>query len=189
MQIFLAYPNIPLSIECLDKKRKGKQRVEAKQVLRMINDDRRKWPQFPLVKMWSGYATCLEYYYNECILQWKEKGGKNTLLLRAFERGFNFENIEYPPWFGNEEYHASQRAALLFKGWMDETCKAIPTRKANIWLLANGFPEKHKIKTLDILFAIQDKLGHYPALEDTHYAQFGWKEEPRIDYIWPYESK
>ena len=57
MQTFLPYTDFIKSAKCLDYKRLGKQRVEAKQILNILLGETTKagWTNHPAVLMWSGY--------------------------------------------------------------------------------------------------------------------------------------
>ena len=62
--------------------------------------------------MWKGYEPALRAYMNECILQWKERGFKNTMSYEKVS-----VNFEKPKWFGDERFHASHRSNLLRKDY------------------------------------------------------------------------
>lgn len=116
MQTFLPYPDYRKSFECLDYKRLGKQRVEAKQILNALDkivsaqEKRVGWGNHPAVKMWKGYEPALALYHNISILEWVRRGFNNSMpLIRIIEP------IKMPPWFGDEKFHASHRSNLLRK--------------------------------------------------------------------------
>jgi len=112
MQTFLPYPDFEKTVKCLDWRRLGKQRVEALQILNILRENRQTggWVNHPAVKMWRGYTDALAYYMNCCIVEWKNRGYKNTLLLAKIPHRF-----EYPFWFGNERFHSAHRQTLLYK--------------------------------------------------------------------------
>ena len=111
MQTFLPYPNFQESARVLDYKRLGKQRVEAMQILNIISgkvpDSR--WKNHPAVKMWTGYENALKAYTNAMIREWIDRGYKNNMLLYSVDR------VEYPWWFGDENFHRSHRSRLIQK--------------------------------------------------------------------------
>lgn len=136
MQTFLPYPDFDETVQCLDWRRLGKQRVEADQILAIIDGraarnkelklrqmiangehiraakySKRKIGHInhPIIKMWRGYEDALIAYRNCCIEQWIERGYNNTMPI------IPVKNIVMPPWIGNEEFHASHRANLLRK--------------------------------------------------------------------------
>ena len=124
MQTFLPYPDIDKSLEVLDYRRLGKQRVETFQLLNVLLDrnTRKGWKNHPICKMWKGYENALKHYFNVSVKKWIERGYNNNMKLEDIEG-----DIIYPEWFGNEKFHASHRSNLLRKdfdfyskyGWND----------------------------------------------------------------------
>lgn len=112
MQTFLPYPDIKKSLESLDSKRLGKQRVEAFQILNiLLNRTKSKgWKNHPAVKMWKGHTNALKFYFNETLKIWISRGYKNNMKLEII-RG----KIVLPEWFGDKKFHASHRSNLLRK--------------------------------------------------------------------------
>ena len=100
------------SLQCLDTKRLGKQRVEAKQLVNAIRGDGSAgWSNHPCARMWSGHVEALKHYHNLAILTWIERGYKNTMPLFLVDH----KNMILPPWFGDPAFHASHRSNLLRK--------------------------------------------------------------------------
>lgn len=114
MQTFLPYPDFKKSVEVLDYKRLGKQRVETFQVLNILLERTatKGWINHPVTKMWRGYEAALQTYQNYTISEWIKRGYKNNM---------QFENIlieaNMPKWFGDDRLHRSHRANLLRKDW------------------------------------------------------------------------
>jgi len=74
MQTFLPYSDFRKSLESLDNKRLGKQRVEAYQIISAITGRLRKdgkpykgWLNHPCSVMWRDYVNALKQYYNDSI--------------------------------------------------------------------------------------------------------------------------
>lgn len=112
MQTFLPFPNYIRSVESLDYKRLGNQRVEAKQIINILEGKQTSagWKNHPAVKMWVGYTNSLKYYANCCIDEWVKRGYKNTMP----KYDVTHDNID--PWFiGNEDFHRAMRARLIEK--------------------------------------------------------------------------
>lgn len=111
MQTFLPYDDFEKSIKCLDYRRLGKQRVEARQILNTLSPDYTKkgWRNHPAVLMWRGYEEALKKYYNCCVYEWVQRGYNNT--MEYMEVG----TIVYPLWFGDERFHNSHKSNLLRK--------------------------------------------------------------------------
>jgi len=125
MQTFLPYPDFQKSVQSLDWRRLGKQRVEAYQLLRTLHIGTKGWQNHPACLMWTGYENALAAYMNCCIKEWIRRGYKNTMLLCLVD------NYKLPPWFGQEDFHSSHRSNLLRKdeefyrqfGWLEDSEK------------------------------------------------------------------
>jgi hypothetical protein len=129
MQTFLPYPNFKRSLQILDYRRLGKQRVEALTLIHIIegmtkNGDKPKgWVNHPITIMWNPFPEALKLYYNLSVQEWVSRGYKNNLHLFPISES----SINYPDWFGYEPFHASHRSNLLRKdllyyskyGWND----------------------------------------------------------------------
>ena len=118
MQTFLPYPDFEKSLHCLDWRRLNCQQKEARQIYEAITDKEsrnfKRWGNHPAVRMWQGYPDALAKYHNLAIREWRRRGYqtvRENILI------YNFNDIEYPPWFGNDRFHSAHRAALLFKDY------------------------------------------------------------------------
>ena len=109
MQTFLPYPDFKKSLQALDYRRLGKQRVEAYQIIRAIKYGG-GWRNHPAVKMWRGHVNALKLYYNLSLDEWVKRGYRNN-MQKMIIRG----KITYPQWFGRNCFHASHRSNLLRK--------------------------------------------------------------------------
>ena len=114
MQTFLPYESFHQSLTVLDKKRLGKQRVEAYQILRAIHDSSYGWQSHPAVRMWRNYPSALIEYYNASLDVFEAHGGHN---IKLSPMDVNKSAIIYPPWLGNAQFHASHRSNLLRKDY------------------------------------------------------------------------
>jgi hypothetical protein len=113
MQTFLPYASFMESAECLDNKRLGKQRVEAKQIWLALNDNSNGWQHHPAVKMWIGCAEQLADYGVNCCAIWKERGFADNLLDWFAERANCAAPL--PSWWGDAKFHLSHRSNLIRK--------------------------------------------------------------------------
>ena len=127
MQTFLPYPDFEKTAKCLDYRRLGKQRVEAKQILDCLAGRSMGWKNHPAVKMWFGCEDALRAYCNEMILEWIRRGYKNTMQLYETSS----REIVFPEVFGDETFHASHRSNLL--------------RKDSIYYSQFGWNEPHNL--------------------------------------------
>lgn len=116
MQTFLPYKSFKESAKCLDRQRLGKQRVEAWQILRTITGQTSGWKNHPAVKMWKGYANALCIYGSIICNEWIKRGYKDNLKKNFVDYMINQMTIaKFPPWLGDESFHASHRSDLLRK--------------------------------------------------------------------------
>lgn len=93
MQTFLPYPSFAESLRILDYRRLGKQRVEAGQLINLLEKlktapgEKLPWMNHPARIMWANHLDALKYYYNVSIFTWIARGYRNTMPLRDFYRG------------------------------------------------------------------------------------------------------
>lgn len=121
MQTFLPLPDIRASVEVLDYRRLGKQRVEAMQLLRALRGETTGWVKHPAVRMWRGHEAALGAYMDACIEEWVRRGYQNTMARSGLTGPL-------PRWFGVAAFHASHRSNLLRKnfayysrfGWVEK---------------------------------------------------------------------
>lgn len=104
------------------------------QLINILDDQTEKagWRNHPACKMWVGHTDALKHYCNVMIREWINRGYKNTMQFYNVD----ITTITYPKWLGDGAFHASHRAALLYKNY-------------------------------------------------DFYSQFGWSEQPELNYIWP----
>jgi len=110
LNTFLPYSDFRKSLECLDNKRLGKQRVEAYQLLKSLLYPDYAWAKHPASKLWRGYENALTEYMNTAIQVWIERSKNNTMLQYPI-----FGSVVYPHWFGNKAFHDAHKSNLLRK--------------------------------------------------------------------------
>jgi hypothetical protein len=128
MQTFLPYPDFAASARALDRRRLGKQRVEALQVLRALVVPGYGWRHHPAAKMWTGYEEALTRYGLDVCAVWCGLGGADTCAVKLsdeYARSVTGETVrtqaalvaagEVPPWLGDDAVHRSHRSALVRK--------------------------------------------------------------------------
>lgn len=111
MQTFLPYSRFFQSAQCLDKKRLGKQRLEARQIINTLEGRSKGWKNHPAVLMWGGYEEALKLYFNIISKVWVLNGYKHTMGWYTI----SVRDLLKPVWLGNEKLHASHRSNLLRK--------------------------------------------------------------------------
>lgn len=140
MQTFLPSPNYAESARCLDRQRLGKQRVECLQILKALRFGT-GWRNHPAVKMWRGFEHELIDYGLTVCSEWVSRGYVDNCAkqIAGFDLTYhNQRDGRTPSWLGDDRFHASHRAALLYKlpkwyrqfGWLDEP--AIPNEKGSL---------------------------------------------------------
>jgi len=114
MQTFLPYADFEKTFQCLDYRRLGKQRLEARQIWNIItnNTDKKGFRSHPAVLQWVGHENCLAEYHNLCIKEWIKREYNNTMEFLPI-----VAKIKYPWWLGLEQFHSSHRQTLLFKNY------------------------------------------------------------------------
>lgn len=140
VNIFLPFPNIYYSIKCLDDKRLGKQRLECKQIINLLEEyDRthiipsKGWSSHPAFLSWIGYTNHLKVYFNICVREWINRGFVNNMelyyidesLFNIVECSFDeskavydnskFNIYSFPYWITFPPFYKSHQAALLRK--------------------------------------------------------------------------
>jgi Pyrimidine dimer DNA glycosylase len=115
MQTFLPFPDFYRSVEVLDYKRLGKQRVETYQILNILlgRTESKSWSNHPATKMWTGYEEALKVYQNYTIDEWVRRGYKNTMKHEIVD----WKTLTMPHWFGDYDFHRSHRSNLLRKNY------------------------------------------------------------------------
>lgn len=116
MQTFLPYSDFQTTAECLDYRRLGKQRIEAKQIYFALTDDsKRGWKNHPAVKMWKGFESALLKYGQIITLEWIRKGYKDNQLDFFTTKLSSYATINYPEWLEREDIILGYRSNLLRK--------------------------------------------------------------------------
>lgn len=112
MQTFLPKQSFLLSAQVLDDKRLGKQRLEAKQILDLIEGRAdNNWKYHPAVRMWQGYNQMLRFYYNTIVLEWERRGHVNNMPLLDVDE----ETYYRPWWIDDPRLQRSHRCNLMRK--------------------------------------------------------------------------
>ena len=119
MQTFLPYPDFVKTAKLLDRQRLGKQRVEAIQILRALNQESKGWQNHPATKMWQGYEYELALYGLTVSVEFYERGydGMNMVeLFRQFMMKFSAQNTEHYPWWSQiPQFRLSHQSKLISK--------------------------------------------------------------------------
>jgi hypothetical protein len=146
MQTFLPYADFGKTAKCLDYRRLGKQRVEAKQLLMiLLGENKGKgWINHPACKMWKGYTQALALYGHAMCVEWINRGFNDTLLEYFLKRlDPNFNESPWPPWLGNKKFHMSHKSNLLRKDkqFYSKYKWNVPDNLDYVWPISIGISE------------------------------------------------
>lgn len=118
MQTFLPYASFEHTADVLDYRRLGKQRVEAKQILQVLDPSysKRGWINHPAVKMWRGYEWALTEYGRIICSEWRRRGYKDSLLpwFEEMQNKHLNQRNQLPVWI-DDNFQLSHRSNLLRK--------------------------------------------------------------------------
>ena len=112
---FMPHPDFEQIAQVLDNKRLGKQRVEAMQILNVLEDPTRKaWRNHPAAVQWRGYTEHLKLYINTMIDEWIKRGFKNS--MKKYEVANAAALLARLPWFVTcKAVNLSHQASLIRK--------------------------------------------------------------------------
>lgn len=136
MQTFLPYPSFLESAAVLDYKRLGKQRVEAKQILKALRGETAGWQNHPATLMWEGYEGALcSYGAVMCHYWWDDHGYKDSLMGYFLRTQMDYDSIKMPPWIGYEPFHISHKSNLIRKDpeWYGPRWPDVPNDIPYLW--------------------------------------------------------
>jgi hypothetical protein len=128
---YLPYSDFAGTFKCLSDYDVGRQMHEAGLALDYIvglGSDK-LWPRRRVTRMWHDYPCALALYHSLVIREHVMRGGrpmrvpaydiyheyKIETLHYAHRKMVPVEEIEYPPWLGEEKLRDSHRAALLVR--------------------------------------------------------------------------
>lgn len=146
MQTFLPYRSFSDSAAVLDQLRLSNQIKECKQIYDALTVPGYGWQHHPALRMWRGHEFELLLYGYAMYKEWKRRKPQpftsthksGELIATLLDTMIPFRNASNPQWLGNAEFHASHRAALLYKlpayysrfGWKESP--AVPDAKGKL---------------------------------------------------------
>ena len=160
---FIPYSDFKKCAKVLDNKRLGKQRVEAMQIINILEGKSKGigWKNHVVTRLWTGYIDALKLYHNTIVEEWIRRGFNNTMKLYKLPK-----NIEMPWFIYNKSIQYSHRANLIRKlksHYYPKFGKSVPVhwiKHKYIW------PNKLTKELLDKLKANPNKL-----VDIIHYAE------------------
>ncbi|TDD92159.1 cytoplasmic protein [Actinomadura darangshiensis] len=161
MQTFLPYADFAATARVLDRRRLGKQRVEAIQVLRALTVPGYGWRRHPAALMWTGYEEALVRYGLEICDRWSGLGHGDTCAgtlaaelaeTKGVHRPRGQERLAaagaLPPWLGDPAFHLSHRSALVRKdpGFYRPVFPDVPDDLPYVWPASDRMPHEGRPK-------------------------------------------
>lgn len=164
MQTFVPFSDVYESARVLDLKRLGKQRVETLQivlgVLRINLDGTpktgRTWGDHTVGKMWAKNLHGLLVYQDAIVSEWREHSFKDTCWVKT-------------------------KVAMHRAGVLHPDIDPLSTDMLPVWV-----QQEHPMP--DWWGREDIHSSHRAALlskNPEYYGQFGWKEAPVYNYVWP----
>lgn len=111
--IYLPYADLDRSVDCLDRTRLEKARRDVVDILydALLTDSKE-----PIVRMWRPYTPVLAMYGIIACNRWTRKfggtDGCKSIINRIEHRTSIYKHYQ-PPWWGNAEFHTSNRSYLV----------------------------------------------------------------------------
>lgn len=136
---FLPYGDYKKIAKVLDNKRLGKQRVEAYQIINILdnkNPNSKGWRHHPIVLQWKGYSTALKLYFNTMVDEWIKRGYTNTMVKYEIKDPAKVQI----PWFVTcKVLNLSHQASLLRKepAYYKKYFKSVPCEyllRSYVWI-------------------------------------------------------
>lgn len=132
---FVVSKSLPECAALLDYRRLGKQRVEAYQIIKALEEGTSSWLNHPACRMWKDHVEPLKLYYNYMVREWETRGYTNNMPLYDLQEDefrfvkSHFDGLKtiidvpedavpektFPWWFGWEPFLSSHRASLVRK--------------------------------------------------------------------------
>jgi len=111
MQVFVPYPDIKKSVQCLDNTRLGNQIYRE-----CLTIAKGRWPNHPATKMWWNhtYFLCEYAFAGLEELSYRGKHYPNS-FDRFHDIQMSVEDTGPPIWWGDDKVHTSHASALLYK--------------------------------------------------------------------------
>lgn len=117
MNIYMPFPDLTKSAECLDDRRLDKVRSDISAVLRACAEPPPVAPnkEHSAIKMWRGNERFLINYGIVVCSEWMSRGNTDSTLAKMMKLRADFpeESDKAPEWFGTDELHKSHQSMLL----------------------------------------------------------------------------
>lgn len=120
MQTFLPCHSFKRCAEVLDNKRLGKQRIEARQILEILEEEldgrisKSRWRNHPAVKLWKNKERALACYGLAMCEEWSRRGFVDNQFEYFYRLMYELTEQEMDIRFSDTLY-STHRAALLKK--------------------------------------------------------------------------
>lgn len=116
MITFLPHDSYEESARCLDPKRLGCQRSEARMVAEhLLFGHHERWANHPVMAMWRGHEWHLLQYGIIVCREWDRRGYEDRLGSWFHNHQWTMRRGEEPPWMGDSRLHRSHQSNLIRK--------------------------------------------------------------------------
>jgi len=129
MQTFLPFADFAQSMRCLDWRRLGKQRAEAKQVVKALlkagMGRKYGWTRHTAVRMWAGHELAVIQYGTAACDEWIRRGYRDrtrrwfTKVQKLIASKWTPERIDaaskIPAWVSDPAFNEAHRSNLIRK--------------------------------------------------------------------------
>ena len=176
----------------MDGRRLVKENLETRQILNTLCGFSEGWKSHPAVRSWAKNIRSLVSYglaiNAECI----RRGFKDNSA--AYQKYLDYcaannLNNDNPDWIRNEAITKSHRSRLLCKGEIDVLCAAIKKhfkfKKIDVWCKQMFGLTKNQLKYIHIDTLKEICRQHNLTVQENHYKQFNWPDNPANEYVWP----
>ena len=170
MQTFVPLPSFAASALVLDRRRLGKQRVEATQLLMVLldiptlNGEKSKggWQNHPAALMWKGHERALSAYLLVVCKEWQRRGFSDGLGVGASI----LLGLTSPAAALGSELSSVQRIGR----WAADR-GPLPSTGHPAWWGDSALHASHRSNLI--------------RKDPIHYGQWGWSEPADLPYVWP----
>ena len=120
MMTWLTERSFANTAACLDMRRLGSQRGEARQILKALTGESRGYLNHPVTKAWRGFEEGLAVYGLYICSEWRSRGYRDSQFewfqqKRLELRRYRHRYTKFPDWVNDPRVHEAMRERLMWK--------------------------------------------------------------------------